>query len=142
MKNLILVVLLASAFLATNSATAQTGKCEREIISKSSAVVATRGKDKHIKVGMVKGQRVFLKSGKIKSRGQMPKCLISMYNEIAQDVDVYVDSNYMGSLKGNQQGVIETLDGYEKVYCVSADKKMSWMQKGDCNCVYVFKLEQ
>lgn len=140
MKKLIVLMLLVSAVLGSQNVFAQ--KCEKEVEAKSEPLLATRGKNKNIIVGMKNGQRIYLRDGKIKKRGQAPACMISMYNEVDQDVDIYVDGNYLGSLQASKQGVIETLEKYEKVYCVSSDKKMSWTQHGDCACTYVFKLQK
>jgi len=142
MKRYILIILFIGSVLTSEEVFAQAGKCERKVDVKSSVVIATRGKNQKIKIDKKAGQRLYLKNANIKSRGQMPKCMISLSNEIEQDVDVYVDGNYMGSIKPSVQGVIESLDGYSEVYCLSADKKISWTENGDCNCIYVFKLSK
>lgn len=142
MKKVVLLVLLASALLSGKNVFAQGGKCEKEIIAKSEISLASRGKDKNIKVGMKNGIRVYLKDPKAKSRGQKPGCMISLYNEADQDVDVFVDGNYIGSIVAGMQGMIESIIKYEKVYCVSADKKLSWSQFGDCQCIYIYKLQK
>ncbi len=140
MKKLIVLVLIASAMLSSQNLFAQ--KCKKQIDAKSTSMTTTRGKDKNISVGMVNGQRVFLSDGTVKKRGKAPACTINLINEIPQDVDVYVDGRYIGSLQANRQGVIDNDEKYEKVYCVSADKKLSWSQQGDCDCIYEFKLKK
>ncbi|MEI6507760.1 MAG: hypothetical protein WCO54_04700 [Bacteroidota bacterium] len=139
MKRYILIILFIGSVFTSETLFAQ-GRCERKVDAKSQVVIPTRGKNQKIKVDKKGGERMYLKNANIKSRGQMPKCMVSLANEINQDVDVYIDGNYMGSIKSNVTGVIESLDGYSEVYCLSADKKISWTENGDCNCIYVFKL--
>lgn len=138
-------MLFASVLFASQRVFAQAEKCEKEVLAKASPLIASRGKDKNIKQDIRNGKRIYLKAYNAKSRGVRAvksNCMISLYNEVNQEVDVYVDGNYTGSLKAGMQGVIESVSKYERVYCVSVDKMMSWLQNGDCACVYIFKLNK
>lgn len=142
MKKLIVVMLLASAVIVSEDTFAQNSKCEKVLDAKSNVLSVSRGKDKNIIHGIIDGKRTFLKENATKSRGQSQKCMLSISNEYDVDVDVYVDGNYMGSLQSKRQGVVDEIDKYEKVYAVSVDKKRSWEQHGDCQCVYKFKFQK
>ncbi len=141
MKNIILTLLIIGTILVSNNLFAQSGKCERKVVAKSALVVTPRGFNSKIKSDMKEGKRIFMGKTFLKKKANAaPQCMISISNDIEQDVDVYIDGNYMGSIKSSSTGVIESLAGYSEVYCVSADKETCWTETGDCKCTYVFKL--
>ncbi|MFI5221879.1 MAG: hypothetical protein ACHQK8_06110 [Bacteroidia bacterium] len=140
MRNLILALGIVS--ICATASNAQTGKCERSIQVKATAVAPTRGLNTNIKKDKVNGQRNYLKP-RSKTRGITSKCLISFSTDIKQDIDIYVDGVYMGSLRTQMQsGVVESIEKYESIYCLSADKKYEWKEKGDCSCIYTFELKK
>lgn len=140
MKNIILA--LGITIICATATTAQTGKCERSIEVKATAIATTRGLNTNIKKDKLNGQRNYLKP-KVKTRGISSKCLISFSTDVNQDVDIYIDGVYSGSLRTQMQnGVIESIEKYESIYCVTSDKKFEWKEKGDCNCVFTFELKK
>jgi hypothetical protein len=141
MKHYLLSLIFLSALIASQNVSAQTGKCEKTVDVKSSPVVTPRGGNQKVKIDMKNGIRHYLQAAKKKKKAVAPKCMISLYNEIDQEVDIYVDGNYMGSLRAKAQGVIESIESYSEVYCLSSDREVSWSEAGNCSCIYVFNLK-
>jgi len=140
MKHYILSIFFLGALLCSGELSAQ-NKCEKKVNAKSAPVITPKGINQKIKVDKKNGQRIFLKKSFVKAK-VTPKCMISLSNELNQEVDVYVDGIYMGSIRQNATGVVESLDNYSEVYCISSDKETCWTENGDCNCTYVFNLNK
>jgi len=137
-----LIISFGIFIICATALNAQSGKCERSVEVKAAAVVPTRGLISNIKKDKENGKRNYLKP-RAKTRGITSKCLISFSTDVNQDIDIYVDGTYMGSLKTQmQRGVIESIEKYESIYCLSADKKLEWKEKGDCKCIYTFELKK
>lgn len=142
MKYISYLVLLASILFVSRSTFAQSEGCEKIILVKSSPLYTARSISGADKFTIKSDKRFFMPDKKLKKMGKKQSCVINMHNEVDQDIDVFVDANYVGSIKAGSLGIIKSLTGYEKVYCVSTDKMMTWSQEGDCSCVYVFKLQR
>lgn len=139
MKKIIAILSLAVLVVFANNSQAQS-KRECAFYSIAKPVQKSRGKNAKIKINYKQGQIKVLPSKVAKSRGKAPACMFSLYNYNAQMVHVYVDGVYMGSLQPNRIGVVESLNTFSKVYCVTDDQSYSWEENGDCNCIHIYHL--
>jgi hypothetical protein len=119
----------------------QKGYKECEAVSLAKPFVRAKGNDANAEIIPSSSKIVMLPAKASKTRGtQGSKCLISLKNYNSQILHVYVDSNYIGSVRANSVGVIESLSKFSKVYCISDDQNYYWLENGDCSCARIYHL--
>lgn len=139
MKKLITLIALALLVVASGNVQAQSKK-ECSVYTIAKPMQKSRGKNSKIKINFEKGKIAHLPSKVVKKRGKVPPCMFSLYNYHNQEVHVYADSNYIGTVRPNSVGVVETLSGYSKIYCVTADQAFNWEEPGNCSCIHIYHL--
>jgi hypothetical protein len=139
MKKIIAILSLAMMVAISGSAQAQS-KRECSVYTIAKPMQKSRGKNAKIKVNFQTGKVNILPNKINKTRGKAPACMFSLYNYHNQTVHVYADSVYIGTLRPNSVGVVETLASFSKVYCVTDDKQFNWEEEGNCKCTHIYHL--
>lgn len=141
MKKSIALFSLAVLLVCGNNVFAQekANSKDCEVTSLAKPIAKSRGKNPLI--AKIPAQHKMLNKKAAQSRGKKPECMISFYNYNSQKVHVFVDSMYVGSVQPNSVGVVESIKKYNKVLCISDDKASSWVENGECKCVFVYHLK-
>ena len=139
MKKLIQIISLCLLVVIAGSVNAQS-KRECSVYTIAKPMQKSRGINKKIKVNYQKDKINILPAKVVKKRGKTPVCMFTLYNYHNQMVHVYADSMYIGTIRANAVGSVETLSGYSKLYCVSDDQSFSWEEPGGCSCIHIYHL--
>ena len=148
MKKLTIIFSLCAIVFAGNNLFAQdvaqpvSEKNQCDVSALASPLVKTRGKNAKIKINFKKGEIKMLAPKVAVTRGKAPACMFSLYNYNEQVLHVYADSVYIGSIRPNSVGVVESLKSYQNVYVVNQDENLNWNVDGSCNCIHVFHLRE
>ena len=141
MKKITSILFIAIFGIFCNDAFAQQkGYKECDAVSLAKPFVRAKGNASIMEIP-ASSKMVMLPAKASKARGtQGSKCLITLKNYNSQILHVYVDSNYIGSVRANSVGVIESLSKFSKVYCISEDQNYYWLENGDCSCARIYHL--
>ena len=76
-------------------------------------------------------------------RGEISECVITVENQAAYEVNVYLDTVWQGSLEPHKKAnLIPEKGDYEYVHAISLDDEYKWVKSGDCSCERTFELKQ
>jgi hypothetical protein len=139
MKKLITLLSLAILVVFAGNVNAQS-KRECSVYTIAKPMQKTRGKNAKIKINYEKDKINILPSKVVKKRGKAPACMFTLYNYHNQMVHVYADSVYIGTLRPNAVGTVETVGSYSKLYCVTDDQAFNWEEPGGCSCIHIYHL--
>jgi hypothetical protein len=141
MKKLFAIGLAVAAMTIYNDAAAQAKKqCEEAIQVKCEINTRSRGMAKNDKF-VINNSKIGIIPAEIsKSRG-VGSCYLSVENNTDMDVNVFVDSIYIGYIEPMKKGMIARSNGYQIIHCWSTEGNYKWVKKGDCvNCMKKFVL--
>jgi hypothetical protein len=142
MKHLIKHLLLTVLVAFSSAAFAQNAKCEQTIDVKAEQIVITRGVSKVPLWRKKMKKRRFLGCPPIgRSRGASQGCNIIIKNESKDEADIYLQEEYIGSVKPGESALVDKLESYNEISVFSAQDKIVWKAKGDCECKYSFNLK-
>ena len=69
------------------------------------------------------------------------QCVVTVYNKVDKDVNVFIDTVWQGSLKANSKGYVNIEDGeFQYLHAITADSELGWSAQGDCAGKKDFKL--
>lgn len=131
------LLLLMAAFIQNNLFAQGKKQCEESISLNAEKNIKSRGAD-HFKIDNSKIS--IIPEELAKSRGSN-SCYLAIENKTDLDVNVFVDSTYVGYIEPMKKGMISRGKGYSIIHCWSVDGYYKWTQKGNCdNCMKRFVL--
>jgi len=132
MKRILLIVFIC--FFGINTIIAQdNSQCEVSVMATKN--VKLRGKEV-FKINEAKNHPMV--SSITKKRG-IPVCSLSIKNEYTTNINVFVDSAYVGFIEPYQTGVMECPKGYSIVHAFAQHGEYKWVEHGSCKeCTKTF----
>lgn len=138
MKKQIIVIVIASLFAMNLSA--QNKDCSQKFDLQSMKNSKSRGVDLNAVFYLPPSSPVKLPNELAPTRGKS-NCNITIENKTTNDVNVYIDSVYVGYVIAGEKGKLNPPKGkYSTVHCWTTAGASKWYHTGSCPCTNTFVL--
>lgn len=138
MKKIIAFAAFAMMGLIAGNVSAQTKK-ECSVYVKSERNSKSRG----INIFQIDPAKIIAIPESIAASRGAGQCYLVVENSCSEDVNVFIDSSYVGFVPANKKGYIVQPKGYSIVHAWTVSGKHKWVERGDCkDCKMTFILNK
>lgn len=138
MKKIISILCMATLVVFAGTAQAQTKKeCTVKVPAAKNS--QSRGKNKFI----IDPAKIIEIPQKLAASRGANSCYLVVENTSNEDVNVFVDSVYVGFVAPAKKGYINKPNGYATLHCWTTSGQYKWFERGDCkDCKMTFVLSK